>query len=119
MDQTVRIQPDLVVVSASSFDVDIANDYVAALKGQEKGPLVVGIGQGYYHNGGPIKDVATKYDAILLGEPEEEFFRFFEQIRDAGGSQEKWKEQYQHFYSEGRRFSVEEPDRLAFSYLYP
>ncbi len=114
MDQTVRIQPDLVVVSASSFDVDIANDYVAALKGQEKGPLVVGVGQGYYHNGGPIKDVVTKYDAILLGEPEEEFFRIFEQIRDADGSDSKWKEQYQHFYSEGRRFSVEEPDRLPF-----
>ena len=114
MDQTRRIGPDLVVVSASSFDVDVANDYVAALKEQGESPLVVGIGQGYYLNGGPIQEFAAKYDAILLGEPEEEFFRLFEQIRDAGRSGEKWKEQYRHLYAEGRRFSVEEPDRLPF-----
>ena len=86
VDQTLKIQPDLVVVSASSFDVDIANDYAAALKEQGESPLIVGIGQGYYLNGVPIKKFATKYDAILLGEPEHEFFRLFEQIRDAGGS---------------------------------
>ena len=38
MDQTGRIGPDLVVVSASSFDVDVANDYVAALKEQGEEP---------------------------------------------------------------------------------
>jgi anaerobic magnesium-protoporphyrin IX monomethyl ester cyclase len=114
LDQTATIRPDLAVVSASSFDVDIANDYVVALKEQENSPLVVGVGQGYYLNGVRIKDFVTKYDAILLGEPEQEFFRLFDQIRDSGGSHINWKEQYQNFYVEGRRFTVEDPDLLPF-----
>lgn len=112
--RTQRIRPDLVAVSASSFDVDVANDYVAALEGQERGPLVVGIGQGYYHNGDRIKDFMTKYDAILLGEPEEEFFRLFEQIRDGEGSNTNWKEYYRKSYADGKRFTVEEPNLLSF-----
>jgi len=113
VDETLKIQPDLVVVSASSFDVDIANDYAAALKGRERSPLIVGIGQGYYLNGVRIKKFATKYDALLLGEPEHEFFQLFEQICGAGDSKE-WKDHYRSLYDEGKRFSVEEPDRLSF-----
>jgi radical SAM superfamily enzyme YgiQ (UPF0313 family) len=113
VEQTLKIQPDLVVVSASSFDVDIANDYAAALKGREKSPLIVGIGQGYYLNGVRIKKFAAKYDALLLGEPEHEFFQLFEQIHGAGDSTE-WKDHYRSLYNEGKRFSVEEPDRLSF-----
>ncbi len=114
VNQTVRVRPDLVVVSSSSFDVGIANDYVTALKGLEKSPLVVGIGQGYYLNGVRIKDFAAKYDAILLGEPEYEFFQLFEQIRDTRGSDANWRERYRSLYNEGIRFSVEDPDRLPF-----
>ena len=114
VDQTTKSLPDLVVVSASSFDVDVANDYVTVLKRQQNGPLVVGIGQGYYLNGVRIKDFVTKYDAILLGEPEEELFRLFGRIRDTRGSEINWKEDYQHSYSEGKRFFVEDPDRLSF-----
>ena len=113
VEETLKIHPDLVVVSASSFDVDIANDYAAALKGRERSPLIVGIGQGYYLNGVRIKKFATKYDALLLGEPEHEFFQLFEQIRGAGDSTE-WKDHYRSLYNEGKRFSVEEPDRLSF-----
>ena len=113
VDQTLKVRPDLVVVSASSFDVDIANDYVASLKGQEKSPLVIGIGQGYYLNGVRIKEFSTKYDAILLGEPEHEFFELFDRIQ---GSEDTaaWKGRYRNLYDEGKRFTVEDPDRLPF-----
>jgi hypothetical protein len=47
VEQTAKIGPDLVVASASSFDVEVASGYVTALKRQEKAPLVIGIGQGY------------------------------------------------------------------------
>ena len=114
VEQTAKIGPDLVVVSASSFDVEVASGYVTVLKRQEKGPLVIGIGQGYYLNGGPVRDSEAKYDAILLGEPEEEFFRLFEQISDGSESDGSWKERYRHLYAEGKRFAVEEPDRLPF-----
>ena len=113
VNQTMEIEPDLVVVSASSFDVDIANDYVARLRGRKKSPLIIGIGQGYYLNGVRVKDFAAKYDAILLGEPEHEFFQLFGQIRDADDPA-RWQGHYRNLYNEGKRFSVEEPDRLPF-----
>jgi radical SAM superfamily enzyme YgiQ (UPF0313 family) len=114
VEQTLKAQPDLVVVSASSFDVDIANDYVAALKGREEPPLVIGIGQGYYLNGVRIREFATKYDAILLGEPEQEFFRLFEEIRNGDGAGGNWKGHYRNLYDGEKRFTVEDPDRLPF-----
>ncbi len=118
MEETLRIQPDLVVVSASSFDVGIANEYVSALRAKKNDSLVIGIGQGYYLNGIPTRGFEAKYDAILLGEPEEEFFRLFEQISGDGAS-DTWKSRYKNFYSEGRRFSVEDPDRLFFPTYTP
>ncbi len=114
VNQTLSVHPDLVVVSASSFDVDVANDFVSALKGRESPPLIVGIGQGYYLNGVRIKDFVTQYDAILLGEPEQEFFRLFDRIRAPRQADTPWKEDYQHSYSEGMRYTVEDPDRLPF-----
>jgi len=114
VDQTVRMRPDLVVVSASSFDVGIADEYVATLKRQGKGPLVVGIGQGYYPDGIRTKGLTSEYDVILLGEPEEEFFQLFEGIEGRRRSNSGWREHYRSCYGEGRRFSVEEPDRLFF-----
>jgi len=111
IEETARMAADLVVVSASSFDVGVANDYAARVKRQVKSPLVIGIGQGYYLNGVPARDFSA-YDTLLLGEPEEEFFRLFEQIRNEINGD--WKQQYHRLYMEGRRFAVEQPDRLSF-----
>ena len=69
LDYTAKLRPDLVVVSASSFDVDVASDFVVSLKNRENSPLIVGIGQGYYQNRDCARNLATKFDAILLGEP--------------------------------------------------
>ncbi len=113
LEGTLDIQPDLLIVSASSFDVKVANEYVSSLRARENRSVIVGIGQGYYLNGVPQKALETNYDAILLGEPEEEFFRLFEQIRGEGKSG-GWKTRYQNLYSEGKRFIVEDPDRLVF-----
>jgi anaerobic magnesium-protoporphyrin IX monomethyl ester cyclase len=114
-----KIRPDLIVVSASSFDVDVANEYVAAVKQHEKSTLVIGIGQGYYLDGVRKKDFGKNYDAILLGEPEEEFFQLFEQIQGCDQSTPHWKENYRRLYAEGRRFMVEDPDRLPFPNYTP
>jgi hypothetical protein len=46
LEHTAKVRPDLVVLSASSFDVNVADDFVASLKRQNGGPLLVGIGQG-------------------------------------------------------------------------
>ena len=119
LNQTEKTRPDLVVVSASSFDVGIANDYVAGLKGRWGEVLVVGIGQGYYLNGFPAKDCGTHYDAILLGEPEEEFFRLFEQVRATARPAADWREHYRNLYTEGRRFTINDPDRLPFPTYTP
>jgi anaerobic magnesium-protoporphyrin IX monomethyl ester cyclase len=119
VEHTAKIRPDLVVVSASSFDVDVANNYVSALRGQYPSVLVIGIGQGYYLNGVRRQDFDTNYDALLLGEPEQEFFRLFGQIRDAEGSSLEWKEHYRILYTEGKRFVVEDADRLPFPTYTP
>jgi radical SAM superfamily enzyme YgiQ (UPF0313 family) len=118
-DYLAKIRPDLMVVSASSFDVDVANRYVAEVKQQEKSPLVIGIGQGYYLNGVSKKDFSKDYDAILLGEPEQEFFKLFEQIRGSDQSAPCWKENYRRLYTEGKRFLVEDPDQLPFPHYTP
>ena len=114
LDQSATIKPDLVVISASSFDIDVADQYVIALKMQEHPPLIVGIGQGFYHHRDLAREQTERYDAILLGEPEQEFFRLFDQIRANGTASDDWKTRYRKFFDDGKRFLVEEPDRLAF-----
>lgn len=119
LDYTAKLRPDLVVVSASSFDVDVASDFVASLKNRENSPLVVGIGQGYHVNRDRARDLEAKFDAILLGEPEQEFFRLLDQIRGNGRSQEDWRGRYRKCYVEGERFVVEDPDSLPFPSYAP
>jgi len=119
LDYTAKLRPDLVVVSASSFDVDVASDFVVSLKNRENSPLIVGIGQGYYQNRDCARNLATKFDAILLGEPEQEFFRLFDQIRGNGRSHEDWRGRYRNCYVEGKRFVVEDPDNLPFPSYTP
>jgi anaerobic magnesium-protoporphyrin IX monomethyl ester cyclase len=114
LDYATTIRPDLVVVSASSFDIDVADRYVKALKAQEQPPLIVGIGQGFYHHRDGAKDLAENYDAILLGEPEQEFFQLFDRIRADESSAADWKSYYRTAFDGGKRFMVEEPDSLAF-----
>jgi anaerobic magnesium-protoporphyrin IX monomethyl ester cyclase len=117
--RTEQVQPDLVVVSASSFDLEVANRFVKELKKRANAPLVLGIGQGYYllrdfYKGGP-----EIYDAILLGEPEQEFFRLFELICDPSPGDNGWRERYWKYYEEGKRFLVKDPDRLPFPSYTP
>ena len=119
LEEADSIDPDLVVISSSSFDVAVANELLSGLKAREKTPLVIGIGQGYYlykeiQNGGQ-----ADYDAILLGEPEEEFFRLFEKIQDDAGADAGWRNEYRQAYSEGTRYSVQDPDSLPFASYSP
>ena len=114
-----KFQPDLVVVSASSFDVDISNEFVAALKKEAKVPLVIAIGQGHYLNRDTQNGLRKHYDAILLGEPETEFFNLFDEIRKNGKFDSSWRRYYQKCYSDGQRFVVEDPDRLPFPTYTP
>ena len=48
LDYTASVRPDVIVVSAASFDVDMSNAFVAALKKHPDAPLVICIGQGHY-----------------------------------------------------------------------
>jgi radical SAM superfamily enzyme YgiQ (UPF0313 family) len=121
-DRTTRLHPDLVVVSASSFDVHVADRYARALKRRSNPPIIVGIGQGFY----PVSDQwngdrgNVPYDAILLGEPEEAFFDLFERIlEDSGGNGAGWREEYRRNCVEKVRFLVQNPDRLPFPRYTP
>ena len=123
VDQMLRhadqVRPDLVVVSASSFDLEVANRYVTELKHRAKAPLVVGIGQGYYLMRDFSKGRLEEYDTILLGEPEQEFFRLFDWIRKAGSGDDEWREKYWQYYDRGKRFMVQDPDKLPFPFYTP
>jgi radical SAM superfamily enzyme YgiQ (UPF0313 family) len=120
---TIQVEPDLVVVSASSFDIPVADRYARALKHSANPPLIVGIGQGFY----PVSDQwkgdgrdTEPYDAILLGEPEEAFFELFERIReDSGDVGTGWREDYRRFWRDKIRFLVKSPDRLPFPHYTP
>ncbi len=114
LEHTAQVQPDLIVISASSFDIDIANDFVFSLKKQNNTPLVIGIGQGHYMNRDTDQDYEVGYDAILLGEPEKEFFNLFDWIRNGDQSKISWQTHYRRCYVEGKRFVVENPDSLPF-----
>ena len=118
LDQAETARPELIVVSASSFDVHVADQFVAALRQNTERPfLVVGIGQGYYsrgNNGNPNNGHGN-YDAILLGEPEEAFFHLFNWIQeDHEENGEGWREYFRKRYLEGHKFLVTDPDSLPF-----
>lgn len=108
------LAPDLVVISSSSFDANVSHDIAAALKKSAPAPLIVGIGQGHYlyREGAALSH--QNYDAILLGEPEEEFFRLFAWIRRNGGSDTGWREHYRRLFRQGQRFMVQDMNRLPF-----
>ncbi len=114
MEHAGRVRPDLVVVSASSFDIDVADRFVQELKSKQTPPLVVGIGQGFYHHRDREQGLLQYYDAVILGEPEQEFFRLFDRVAADGGASADWRSEYHKAFSEGKRFMVEEPDRLPF-----
>lgn len=123
VDLVRRLAPDMVVVSASSFDVDVADQLVADLKNMHGQLLVIGIGQGYYRTEeGADQDTRFDrqkiYDAVLLGEPEQEFFRLLERI-SKDGQDAGWRVDYGHLYGKGRRFVVENPDALPFPSYTP
>lgn len=112
--RTLRQQPDLLVVSASSFDISVANEFVGALRQRAAPPIVFGIGQGHYLNRDTKNTAEAYYDAILLGEPEEEFFRLFDRLRRSDPADRSWREHYQQCYNSDTRFAINEPDRLPF-----
>ncbi|MCP4399399.1 MAG: radical SAM protein, partial [bacterium] len=114
LEEAERFQPDLVVVSASSFDVEVASNLVKALKRKDSAPLVVGIGQGFYADSGIKAEQVDAYDAILLAEVEQEFFHLFDRIRNNGQSDSAWRERYHALYEKDTRFMVDEPDSLPF-----
>ena len=120
VEQVQRFDPDLVVVSASSFDITVAQRLMASLKRQKFAPLVVGIGQGFYlQHDFSMDDSESEYDAVLLGEPEEEFFKLFEWIHQSQATDESWKDHYRRLYQEGKRYTVNDPDSLAFANYTP
>ncbi len=114
LDYSASVRPDVVVVSASSFDIDVADQYVNALKMRERPPLIIGIGQGFYHHRDLAREQTEKYDAILLGEPEQEFFQLFDKIDANDTDLAGWKTYYRESFNNGKKFLVEEPDRLTF-----
>jgi radical SAM superfamily enzyme YgiQ (UPF0313 family) len=118
-DHVARLKPDLLVTSASSFDVPVADELVGTLKRDADAPLVVGIGQGYYLNHEQEQEVRASYDAILLGEPEEEFVRLFDRMRDDAGKDGQWRRHYHDLYLAGERFLVHDPDALPFPSYTP
>ena len=119
LDYTASVRPDMIVVSASSFDVDVSNAFVAALKKHHKAPLVIGIGQGHYLNRDTKNGCEALYDAILLGEPEEELFNLLAWLRRSDASEESWRTHYHQCYAADERFAVQDPDRLPFPSYTP
>lgn len=119
LERAETLRPDLIIVSASSFEVDVANEFVTALKQQNKAPVVIGIGQGYYLNRDVKTGADAAYDAILLGEPEEELLRFVERLRGGEAGEWNWQAYYLQRYDEGHRFSVQEPEQLPFPLYTP
>jgi len=105
------LRPDMVVVSSSSFDVDVANDFVRGLAERGLARAVVGIGQGGYLNHDSADDRDAGYDAVMLGEPEEEFRVLFDRMRRDDGD---WRREYWKRYKAGHRYAVRDLDGLPF-----
>jgi radical SAM superfamily enzyme YgiQ (UPF0313 family) len=118
-DRVLKADPDLLVVSSSSFDAEVADELVTSLKREKAAMRVVGIGQSHYLNHNTDYVDPSHYDAILLGEPEQEFFALFEQMRKDSSGDDAWRQHYRERYQEGQRFMVEDPDRLAFPVYTP
>ncbi|MFC1765676.1 B12-binding domain-containing radical SAM protein [Planctomycetota bacterium] len=113
------LHPDLVVISSSSFEVQVSQDLVEALKQRTDCPLLLGIGQSHYMTGADKDHPQPGYDAILLGEPELEFFQLFDWIQRSQPSDTDWREHYQDCFEKEQRFVVEDPDALAFPTYTP
>jgi radical SAM superfamily enzyme YgiQ (UPF0313 family) len=114
-----EVRPGLVVVSATSFDVSVADTLVSRLKARASPPVVIGIGQGYYPSVNGQENPRSPYDAILLGEPEEEFLHLYPQLRAEGEDRSAWRETYREAYRNGTQFRVEHPDALPFPSYSP
>ncbi len=126
LDWISDIRPDTVVISASSFDIDVAAEVTGALKRWASPPLVIGVGQGHYlSDDAPLgaEHLHVAYnagcDAVILGEPEEEFFRLFDWILRDGVEDPGWREHYRRAFTEEKRFVVNDPDGLPFPSYTP
>jgi anaerobic magnesium-protoporphyrin IX monomethyl ester cyclase len=113
LDVTAPINPDLLIISASSFDIDVADEYVKGLMKLSPATVIIGIGQGYYQHRDKSGGLPPNYDAVLLGEPEQEIMVLIDRIR-SNESAEIWKADYRKMFDEGKRLTVEDPDQLAF-----
>ncbi len=112
-------EPELVVVSSSSFDIPVADALVAALKASATAPVVVGIGQGFRLDVAKETRVLELYDAILLGEPEEEFFRLLDRLFSSAAGDGAWRDAYREKYLNGELYAVEDLDVLPFAHYTP
>lgn len=106
-----RVRPDLVVLSSSSFDVDVANRFAAILRERGLTQIIVGIGQGQYLNHDNDDGQDRHYDAILLGEPEAEFAVLLRKLQQ---DEPGWREHYRELFQRNHRFTVEDLDALPF-----
>jgi radical SAM superfamily enzyme YgiQ (UPF0313 family) len=116
IEQIDRVNPELIVISSSSFDAQVASEVVGILKTRLKSPVIIGVGQSHYLNKDLEYADEDHYDAILLGEVEEEFFRLFDRICNEDNG---WREYYRSKYDNGERFVIEDPDSLAFPTYTP
>lgn len=119
LERISEARPDLIVLSATSFEMEVADALVKTLRTRPIKPLVVGIGQGFYLRSGSEECFDTGYDAVLLGEPEEEFFRLLRWIQKEDAAGREWREHYRRCFMERRRFVVEDLDRLPFPTYTP
>jgi len=115
IDLACRLQPDLLVVSATSFDIHIANAFVAGIRKSGCSSLLTGIGQGMILNDDIGREHDQYYDVVLLGEPEEAFFVLFEQMKNDAGPNARWRAHYRDLYEKGTRLMVRDLDALPFS----
>lgn len=119
LDDIALMRPELLVVSASIFDLEVANTLVSTLKTQAHAPVVLGVGQGHYLHHDATVPYDLGYDAILLGEPEQEFFLLLDWLRHSDTTDTSWQEYYRACYADGKRFTVDDPDRLPFPSYTP
>lgn len=109
-------QPSMVVISSSSFDIPVADAFVTELKAKADAPVVIGIGQGFRLDKDREARVPALYDAILLGEPEEEFFRLFDRFLACDAKDLSWRDAYREAYLQGTLYAVSDLDALPFAH---